>query len=586
MEHSILQGFLYRKTNLPNSILHLQKCLNGFKLKDCNIKDGRISSAIQEDIVIKILCDNFKDRIRVPGVRMWYDFLIYDYILGWLPVNIKITTTKTNDNVCNIAGLVHSYTNTELDYNSHYKNGKMSKILIECIKNGKLNTKNKDYYFLVINKTNNEVIVNSLRGLSHIFPNINNLPFQVKWDLNKNFRYKSILSTIKMFTDLFIDLKIDWKTEFIKEIKQLGQYFTKDKTLQNNVKKLVKNETGDILEPCIGRGDLVSIFPSRTFDMYEIDTSIDFLENIDKSKIVFGDFLQQEITKKYHTIVSNPPYVKCKDGNLYIKFIEKCFELLHSGGEMIFIIASDFFKKTHCSNIIKRMVNNGSFTDIFHPESEKLFDYANVNVLIFRYIKDVKINKCNYNNELLYVNECHGIITFDKSIKSISISENFEVKVGMVSGNENVFKQPFGNVAFIRSENVLEKYIFITDLPTENRIINEHLIKHKTELLNRKIRKFNESNWFEFGALRNYKFIKDNFGKKCIYVYTVTRNKIVAFIGNVGYFSANLLCMFPKNTQNLHKMVDYINSADFKKNYTYSGKFVIGQKQLEFHLFE
>ena len=32
---------------------------------------------------------------------MWYDILIYDYQYGWLPVNIKTTTTLTSDNTAN-----------------------------------------------------------------------------------------------------------------------------------------------------------------------------------------------------------------------------------------------------------------------------------------------------------------------------------------------------------------------------------------------------------------------------------------------------------------------------------------------------
>lgn len=38
---------------------------------------------------------------------------------------------------------------------------------------------NKDYYFLVINKTNNaDIFFNSLKMLYELIPNGNNLPFQ------------------------------------------------------------------------------------------------------------------------------------------------------------------------------------------------------------------------------------------------------------------------------------------------------------------------------------------------------------------------------------------------------------------------
>ena len=107
MDVAILKQYIYNKTNLPNSILSVCKFLKNYKYIKKN-KDGRISSAIQEEEILDILSKNFNTRIKIPTIRMWYDFLLFDYLLGWIPVDIKITTTKTNDNICNIAGLVHS----------------------------------------------------------------------------------------------------------------------------------------------------------------------------------------------------------------------------------------------------------------------------------------------------------------------------------------------------------------------------------------------------------------------------------------------------------------------------------------------
>ncbi len=58
-----------------------------------------------------------------------------------------------------------------------------------------------------------------------------------------------------------------------------------------------------------------------------------------------------------------------------------------------------------------------------------------------------------------------------------------------------------------------------------------YLLKYKQELLSRKIKKFNESNWFEWGAPRNIGLIKKNFGKACLYLHNLSRKKKVAFIG-------------------------------------------------------
>lgn len=46
--------------------------------------------------------------------------------------------------------------------------------------------------------------------------------------------------------------------------------------------------------------------------MYEIDTNIKLLDKIQKNSVIYGYFIQQQFTKKYKTIVGNPPYVKTK----------------------------------------------------------------------------------------------------------------------------------------------------------------------------------------------------------------------------------------------------------------------------------
>ena len=57
-----------------------------------------------------------------------------------------------------------------------------------------------------------------------------------------------------------------------------------------------------------------------------------------------------------------------------------------------------------------------------------------------------------------------------------------------------------------------------TILVVENKKINEYLLANKDKLLDRKIRRFNEKNWFELGGLRNISFMEENRGKRCIYL--------------------------------------------------------------------
>jgi adenine-specific DNA-methyltransferase len=102
-----------------------------------------------------------------------------------------------------------------------------------------------------------------------------------------------------------------------KIIHNLGQYFTTDIELKKIAHSFILNNPENILEPSIGQGDLVSYILEQntniTFDMYEIDTEIKMLNNIDKSKIIFGDFMIQKIDKLYKTIIGNPPYIRTKN---------------------------------------------------------------------------------------------------------------------------------------------------------------------------------------------------------------------------------------------------------------------------------
>jgi adenine-specific DNA-methyltransferase len=370
---------------------------------------------------------------------------------------------------------------------------------------------------------------------------------------------------------------------------EIGQYFTTHVELKKKVFDFILNGPSNILEPSIGQGDLITFIterlPSITFDMYEIDTQIEMLDKIEKNKIIYGDFMQQTIAKKYKTIVGNPPYVRTKKGNLYIDFTEKCYHLLDENGELIFIVPSDFLKLTSASNLLNEMMTNGTFTHIFHPHNENMFENASIDVIVFRYCKSKTIEKkVLYNDKLRYITNGNGLITFsdeETEEQQLLFQDYFDVYVGLVTGKEDVYKNSeLGNINVLNGENKVEKYIYIETYPCENEKINRHLLNHKTDLIERGIRKFNEKNWFEWGAPRNISTIRANLEKECIYIYNLTRTPHVAFIGKVQYFGGGLLLLIPKKKCNLTKIVSYINSGRFKENFMFSGRFKIGHRQI------
>lgn len=220
------RGCIFRLKHLPLILYKIQKYLKikTFKFSSQN-EDGRINSCIDEDVIIQLLLEMFGNKIKKPKIRMWYDLLAFDYIYGWIPINIKTTTTMTSDNTGNLAMCVYAYTDEILDIfrDKSYENGKMSDILFNKLKNKEYNMNNKkDYYFIVLNKTDtSDIIVNSVKGLTLLTPNINNLPFQVNWSKNKIFKYEHINKKIKLFIDCLNKPKPSWKEVFMSNIRTL-----------------------------------------------------------------------------------------------------------------------------------------------------------------------------------------------------------------------------------------------------------------------------------------------------------------------------------------------------------------------------
>lgn len=218
------RGYRVRSRNLPIVLQVVRRYLIS-----CNVNtsdtfdDGRCNSIVDEQNIIRKLQDKFEERMVVPRARMWYDILLLDIVYGWIPVNIKTTTTVNSDNTGNLAMCVYSYTNEPLDLSQFYTNGKMHKLLVHKLKEKQFNTSYvKDYFFLVLNKhDNSEIIINSIRGLTKLTTNVNNPPFQVKWSANRKYLYKSIVASINQFKACIKKSKPSWKEQFVSDMKLL-----------------------------------------------------------------------------------------------------------------------------------------------------------------------------------------------------------------------------------------------------------------------------------------------------------------------------------------------------------------------------
>jgi len=377
--------------------------------------------------------------------------------------------------------------------------------------------------------------------------------------------------------------------------KDLGQYFTENNNLRNFITRHVQNTNGSVLEPSFGLGHLIMDSlrgnPWRRHVGIELDSRLKSKSLVDDKcpphKFMWGvDFLEHNFDEKFSTIIGNPPYIKVGG---YIKFVEKCYDLLEDGGEMLMIVPSDFLHLTSAADILQRMVPTGAFTHIWYPEDESLFKGASIDVMVFRYVKSETMNY-PYITQVTRKKTISPVCFAIENGRLIRATENshpiwkdFHVMVGMVSGKDEVFKVPFGNASILTAKDKVEKFIFVDKFPTKIDEINSHLLKNKDLLMTRKIVKQTEENWFKWGAPRNISMVQQNLGKKCIYVKTLTRDEEVAFMGEVKYFGSNLLCLIPNfhSKINLKHVTDYLNSEEGRKEYTFAGRYKMGPSLLQ-----
>jgi adenine-specific DNA-methyltransferase len=180
-----------------------------------------------------------------------------------------------------------------------------------------------------------------------------------------------------------------------------------------------------------------------------------------------------------------------------------------------------------------------------------------------------------------------GLISFELEKRGdgdIVIGDYFDIYVGMVSGKESVFKnEELGNITILVSEETYNKYIFVEKTTPVSDDVFNHLMKYKDDLISRRIKKFNEKNWYEWGAPRNIKTMREYKGNDCIYIYNLTRKNKVAFKSTITYFGGNLLMMKPRNKTAATKLdiiVNKLNSDSFKSKFMSAGRFKIGHRVL------
>lgn len=363
------------------------------------------------------------------------------------------------------------------------------------------------------------------------------------------------------------------------DIKHLGQVFTPI-DIVSEMMGLIKNN-GKILEPSCGDGAFFDNMPGCVGIEIDEDKCPKSASNI--------DFFDYSLKNQFDTIIGNPPYVKYQDiinstkskldlslfderTNLYLFFIHKCIKHLKTKGELIFIVPREFLKSTSAVNLNEFIYQNGTITDIIDLGDRIIFKGFSPNCIIFRFEKDNFSRQCNVVKQFRVIN---GQILFTSSNYSIHFKDLFFVKVGAVSGADKYFTNDLGNMDFVcsytRKTNKTKKMFY--------NIKSKYLLKFKNFLINRKIKKFDEKNWFMWG--RDYYKSNDN----RIYVNSKTRNKKPFFTNKCKAYDGSILAIFPKfktDEKIIDSIIDDLNNTNWEElGFVCDGRFLFNQRSLE-----
>ncbi len=193
------------------------------------------------------------------------------------------------------------------------------------------------------------------------------------------------------------------------------------------------------------------------------------------------------------------------------------------------------------------------------------------NCLIWRFEKDNFSRKTSTYKEFILSN---GQLLFTNNSYPVKFSDIFFVKVGAVSGADKIFQNDeYGNADFVCS--------YTAKTGKTKRMVFDvkymYLEKFKDKLINRRIKKFNENNWWEWGRKHH------NCDKKRIYVNNKTRNKEPFFTHKSNYYDGSVLAIFPHNQNlNVDKLYNELNKVNwFELGFVCDGRFIFNQKSLE-----
>ncbi|MDR0736710.1 MAG: class I SAM-dependent methyltransferase [Zoogloeaceae bacterium] len=343
-----------------------------------------------------------------------------------------------------------------------------------------------------------------------------------------------------------------------------GQVFTPESIVR--VMLALRANRGRTLEPSAGEGAFSRCLPGCV--------AIELDGWIAPPEARTMDFFALEMNARFDTVIGNPPYVRYQDispetkklldmrlfdgrSNLFLFFIEKGVRHLADGGELIFIVPREFIKLTAAARLNDWLYEQGTITHWIETGDARIFCDAMPNCAIFRFVRGDFSRKTlcrQLNDEKWEAREMahfQGQIVFIRSTLSVPLAGLFDVRVGGVSGADDIYTHPEGNLAFVCSRTAKTG-------ETRRMIYNTrhaHLEACKARLLARRIKEFDESNWWQWG--RDYCKMP---GPR-IYVNGRTRNRQPFFTHPCKAYDGSVLALFPKVDMDIPRAIDLLNHA-------------------------
>ena len=367
------------------------------------------------------------------------------------------------------------------------------------------------------------------------------------------------------------------------------------------MRALVRN-TGRVLEPACGDGAFSRHFPDAL--AIEIDAA-----QAPPGACVM-DFFALPEGEKFVTIIGNPPYVRFQDiseatrrltkgsvldgrANLYLFFIEKCLRHLAPGGELIFITPRDLLKATSAVPINHLLFSSGTITDFIDLGDLRLFDGATPNCAIWRFELGKHVRQARYAtlgladgvaglSKLQWTTrrlvESGGHLLFTRQSYPLTLADIAFVKVGAVSGADAIYaSEPFGDRDFVCSSTVADGRTRRMIWCEAGQPAPEALLPHKERLIARRIRSFDESNWWQWG--RGY----FQSSQPRIYVNGKTRQARPFFVHDCPHYDGAVLAIFARDPSvDVHALAEALNGVDWDElGFVCDGRFLFSQRSLE-----